>query len=366
MSEWFDDEEVPCQNPGCVGDGTAIWRGSDRKRGKDAPEQCYECYLANKNQEDETIDCPNCEEEYPYKAKSIVWHRRNVGEWETPELCRFCSEHPEYKMKELSCQNKACTNTFKYGPRWQKKIADRGQEDPVLCEDCREANKAQQPVTITCEACEMKFTYSRNSVISWKRSDGWWEDHPVLCKPCFKDPDRVKRLKKEKEKEEKQKRQKELELQFAPRVGYYLLEKGKGKFEYDVDSETYEVNSNPTDFDVITDPSIYACIPDPNGTAIDHITADRHDWNGAAGTNDGTAILEDYVLPIVESTNPTEVIQCTTGRRWVKYEDETGTFVLIQRNEYSSNPPYRVYNSYPMGPDDAAECVISGRWTLDK
>src|SRR5437899_12592279 len=114
MSEWFDDQIVECQNPGCVGDGTAIWSGGSQKKGYPPPSQCSKCKEANKEQEDEEIYCSNCEEEYTYSAKYIVYYRRNVDDWETPEICRWCTENPQYQMRTLHCKNAACGEEFKF------------------------------------------------------------------------------------------------------------------------------------------------------------------------------------------------------------------------------------------------------------
>lgn len=371
--EWFYDEEVPCQNPGCY--GTATWSGGAQKRGKPAPRQCQECYEANRDQADEVIVCANCKEEYTYRARSIIYYRRNVAPWKTPNLCRFCTEHPDLHPIDLDCQNAACTNTFVFSPRWQQKIADKNQQTPVLCDSCRQANKTQQEVRLKCSACETDYTYSKFQIINFKRQHGWFEGRTV-CRLCFEDPQRAKRLKEEREKEKKKEEDEKEKRRREDIVGYYLLEEGtdeeNAEWEGIVDENTYEVTSNVQSYEILTGEELYARIVeiDTRGKSAGRSTIARdHILYGKEGKGHGWDDLSfDEVLGqaggIAEDTD-SSIIECRDRHTdyIIKYDTNTGVLVIICESE-DEVTRWRVKTTYQPSQEDAAKKIRSYSWIL--
>ena len=369
--EWFDDIEVECQNEGCVGDGTAIWSGGAQKAGKPAPTQCYECYVANRDQQNETIFCPNCEEEYTYSAKYIVWYRRNVDEWETPKLCRWCTENPQYKMIHKRCDNVSCGKPFNYGPRWQKRIEEQGKSEPMLCEECREANKAQKPVRIDkCSACEAPYTYRAQHVISFKRRTGPWDENRDVCRLCFEDPQRAKRLKEKREKKEEKKKEEKKQRRFEDIVGYHLLESGtdeeNAEWEGIVDEDTYEVPSYVQPYEILSEAELYARIVEMHRDGSS-INAHDHIMYGTQGKGHGFDDLSfDEVLSqagTIADDTVSSVIECRDSHTdyIVKYDTGRGVAVLICESE-NEITRWRVKTCYQPSQSSVAKKIREYRW----
>ena len=385
MSDWYDDEEVRCQNEYCFGNGYATWTGGAQKRGKEPPKQCNECWENNNNQKDVEITCENdwCRYKFTIWAKSIVWHRRNVGEWEEPTLCKRCEANPDLKPKEMTCQNAShAGGTFMWNPGEQLFYESKGLDPPELCKDCRQENKFQQDDHTICSLCEFERNISRRYIISWRRNEGEWKT-PDKCRLCEQDPQRAenKRLQKEAEQKIEQFLEGDGERPYdeiVDEVGrlkdqathihnLLAIQTGIiGEIRTDLVHAISE-KRGVTEFDTLTDANKYAQMPDKSGNFPNRL---RHIMNhfdhfeaylGAQSMQDALEKLED----IAESIDTSRVVEFETGRdRVAKYDTRSGMVVILE--EYPSPPPQSsiVTAFHPSdGIDYVARQINNDNWT---
>ncbi len=96
-------------------------------------------------------------------------------------------ERPKPPDMDLVCDNASCGKTFIFTGGEQNFYSDKGLDPPALCKECRTEKKAQQNVTIECEACGNKRIIRKEHIIRFRRKEGPWEN-PKYCKFCEENP----------------------------------------------------------------------------------------------------------------------------------------------------------------------------------
>lgn len=276
------------------------------------------------------------------------------------------AEEEGYVDKDMTCDNASCGNPFVWTAGEQRFYHQVGNSPPELCEPCRIQRRNQQPVLITCSACEEDYTYSEGSIRYHRRNVGKFEDVKV-CKPCLLDPQRAKRLKEEQEERQKEKERKD-KLPFSDTLAYYLHSKGKGdgRFDDDIDLDSMTVHSDVELFDILSDPDSYREIGDrDHGDVWTHIMRSDHKWDERLGTDDEEVVFSEAAA-IAESTDSHTVIQCKIrgSDRWAKF-DTTSSWVLIIRNNENPPPEYRLVTTYIATAEEASEWIKGGIWILN-
>lgn len=102
-------------------------------------------------------------------------------------------ERPKPPDMDLVCDNASCGKTFIFTGGEQNFYSDKGLDPPALCKECRTEKKAQQNVTIECEACGNKRIIRKEYIIRFRRKEGPWEN-PKYCKFCEENPDQVRKM----------------------------------------------------------------------------------------------------------------------------------------------------------------------------
>jgi hypothetical protein len=203
----------------------------------------------------------------------------------------------------------------------------------VHCPKCKEWKAFQErlgDITLKCFVCGRDWTVSAKRRISHHRHDGDWDVSASginlgrPCEPCEKDPNRLRVARK-----------RLAEWRYASFSRSDERESDRINGAQKLAEEMGFLNA-ATAFEVSTDPDYYASLINYGSEAdslgeneLVHFMQERHHLD-VLGTNDPHVLLQ-IAGALAIATDPTNIIQRSSGSNVMKIDVETGLVVILTK-----------------------------------